>query len=178
MKKYALKIEETECWGCKACEVACKQENKSKDGINRIKIYEEWGKKEDGSHDFTFKANICRHCYNPPCVKVCPVEAIKKREDGIVILYEDECTGCGTCIDACPYDAINLYESDGKAKKCNMCFERIDNGLIPACADNVCLAHCIYFGDAKRIDGMIKEKFWLKARTEGKLSTTVISIDD
>lgn len=178
MKKYALKVAETECWGCKACEVACKQEHKASKGINFIKIREEWGKKQDGSPDFTFRATICRHCDNPPCSAACPVEAIRKRDDGIVILYEEECTGCGSCIDACPYNAIIFEEEEGKAKKCNMCYKRIDNGLIPACADNVCLAHCIYFGDARKIDKMIDEKFWLNARVEGKLSSQIIEVED
>jgi len=178
MKKYALKIAEAECWGCKACEVACKQEHKTSVDINFIKIIEEWGKKEDGSPDFIFRARICRHCENPACVDACPAEAIRKRDDGIVILDSDVCTGCGSCIEACPYNAISLDESQGKAKKCNMCYHRVDNGLIPACADNVCLAHCIYFGDARKIDKMIEEKFWLKARIEGKLSSQIIRVED
>jgi len=117
MKKYALKIAEAECWGCKACEVACKQEHKTSVDINFIKIIEEWGKKEDGSPDFIFRARICRHCENPACVDACPAEAIRKRDDGIVILDSDVCTGCGSCIEACPYNAISLDESQGKAKK-------------------------------------------------------------
>lgn len=178
MKEYALKIKEEECWGCKACEVACKQENKTPDGIRFISITEEWGKKPDGQPYFTFRANICRHCENPPCVDTCPAGAIEKREDGIVILNEDECTGCASCVDACPYNAISFSDQEGKAKKCNMCYKRVDNGLIPACADNICLAHCIYFGDARKIDRMIEEKFWLRARIEGKLGSVVITVDD
>lgn len=83
--------------------------------------------------------------------------AITKREDNIVILDSDACNDCASCIDACPFDAIIIDATDGKAKKCNMCYHRVENGLLPACADNICLAHCIYFGDARDIDRMIEE---------------------
>jgi Fe-S-cluster-containing dehydrogenase component len=74
---------------------------------------------------------------------VCPVEAITKRNDGIVILDGELCTGCELCLDACPFDAIYFDKSLEIATKCNLCHQRIDAGLLPACADNVCLAHCI-----------------------------------
>ena len=54
------------------------------------------------------------------------------------------------CIQACPYDAITFDEKSGIARKCNLCYDRVTNGLYPACADNICLAHCIYFGDPVR----------------------------
>jgi ferredoxin len=89
------------------------------------------------------------------------------------------CISCGTCcIQACPYDAITFDVLSGKTQKCNLCIERVKNGLIPACADNVCLAHCVYFGDARHIDKMIKERFWLKPRIEGKLGSLVIKVGD
>jgi Fe-S-cluster-containing dehydrogenase component len=81
----------------------------------------------------------------------CPVVAIRKREDGIVVLNHDECTGCEMCIDACPYDAIAFDEQNSVARKCNLCYQRVDSGLLPACADNVCLGHCIHFGEEKKV---------------------------
>jgi len=166
MNKYTLKIDENSCWGCKSCEVACKQEHNTPDGVKFIHVTEDGPKVVDRKLDFTYRVNICKHCDDPPCMEACPVEAISKRDDGIVILDEDECSGCGSCIDACPYSAISLDEGKGIAQKCNLCYFRIDNGLYPACADNVCLAHCIYFGESGEIDQMIKEKPWLKKRIE------------
>ena len=69
------------------------------------------------------------------------------------------CVSCGcSCIQACPYDAIGFDEANGKAQKCNLCYHRVTNGLYPACADNVCLAHCIYFGDPAEIEKKVLEK--------------------
>lgn len=69
------------------------------------------------------------------------------------------CLSCGSCcIQACPYDAIAFDQKIGKIQKCNLCYQRVTNGLYPACADNVCLAHCIYFGDPAEIERRILEK--------------------
>ena len=103
----------------------------------------------DGKLDFVFRISVCRHCDDPPCVDACPEEAIDKREDGIVVMEYEKCSGCEACIEACPYDAIAFDEDQGVAQKCNLCRHRVDQGLVPVCADKVCLAHCIYFGDPK-----------------------------
>ena len=151
MKQYALIIDHELCWGCKTCEVACKQENRAVDGVRLISVLEEGAEIIDGKLDFVFRVNVCRHCDDPPCVDACPEEAIQKREDGIVVMDYEKCSGCEACIEACPYNAIALDEDKGVAQKCNLCHHRVDQGLIRACADNVCLAHCIYFGDPKEM---------------------------
>ena len=166
MNKYTLKVDENSCWGCKSCEVACKQEHNTPNDVKFIYVSEDGPKYVNGKLDFTYRINMCKHCDDPPCASICPAEAIKKRDDGIVILNEDECNGCGSCIEACPYNAISFDEEKGVARKCNLCYFRIDNGLYPACADNVCLAHCIYFGETDKIDQVIKEKPWLQRRVE------------
>ena len=158
MKQYALVIDHEACWGCKTCEVACKQENRSADGVKLISVSEDGPKIIDGKLDLVFQVNVCRHCDDPPCVEACPEGAITRRHDGIVVMDYAECTGCQACIEACPYSAIAFDMDKGVAQKCNLCHHRVDKGLIPACADNVCLAHCIYFGDPDEIGHVIAKK--------------------
>ena len=153
MKRYALVIDEERCWGCKTCEVACKQEEGAPDGVNLITVSEDGPRVIDGKLDFVYRVNVCQHCDDPDCLEACPEEAITKRDDGIVILDGEKCTGCQLCIDACPYNAIAFDGENGVARKCNLCYHRIDKGLLPACADNVCLAHCIYFVDRENLEG-------------------------
>lgn len=143
MRQLALKVEEEKCWGCKACEVACKQENRAPDGVRLIRISEDGPCQIGGRWHFVFRANRCRHCQEPVCAAACPADAISTRADGVVVLERDTCSGCGACIAACPYDAITFDDAAGIAAKCNLCHHRLDNGLLPACADNVCLGHCI-----------------------------------
>jgi Fe-S-cluster-containing dehydrogenase component len=145
MSKFEIKIDHNLCWGCKTCEVACKQENRAADGVQLISVTEDGPRPVGGKLEFSFQVNLCRHCDDPPCADVCPEEAILKRADSIVVMEYDLCTGCQACIDACPYDAISFDDEKSIANKCNLCHHRIDQGLIPACADNVCLAHCITF---------------------------------
>ena len=145
MNKFTLTIDNNLCWGCKTCEVACKQENRSADGIKLISVRENGPGLTDGKLDFIFQVDLCRHCDEPPCTEVCPEEAISKRDDEIVVMDYDMCSGCQACIDACPYDAISFDNDKDIAQKCNLCHHRVDQGLIPACADNVCPAHCIHF---------------------------------
>ena len=108
MKKHALIIDHISCWGCKTCEVACKQENNVPEGVKLIEVSEEDFSTADDKMDGVFQVNVCRHCDDPPCVSSCPVEAIVHRDDGIVVLDEKTCTGCRLCVDACPYHAISF----------------------------------------------------------------------
>ncbi len=153
MKKYAVDVDHESCWGCMACEVACKQENRAPRGVKLISVLEEETGAMDGESRFVFHVRMCRHCDDPPCAEVCPEEAISGREDGVVVMDSDACSGCEACVDACPYDAIAFDEEKEIAQKCNLCHHRVDKGLVPACADNICLAHCIEFKHTRKGGG-------------------------
>lgn len=146
MTRYRLEIDERLCWGCRTCEVACKQEHRTPGGLPLIRVAEDGPREVDGGWHFEYRVNRCRHCDDPPCAAACPVEALVRRDDGIVVLDRPVCIGCRACLDACPYDAVAFDDAAGTATKCDLCHHRIDAGLLPACADNVCLAHCIHLG--------------------------------
>ena len=86
------------------------------------------------------------------CVTVCPTGASYKREDGIVLVNQDQCMGCNLCTWACPYGARELDTASGTVKKCTLCADRIDDTLLPpqdrqpACV-LACPAHARHFGD-------------------------------
>jgi Fe-S-cluster-containing dehydrogenase component len=95
----------------------------------------------------------CLHCDDAPCVTVCPTGASYKRaEDGIVLVNEDHCIGCGLCAWACPYGAREMDMAAGVMKKCTLCVDRIYNDNIPeqdrvpACV-RACPANARHFGD-------------------------------
>jgi len=156
MERHALIIEHEACWGCRTCELACKQEHDF--AVKFIHVTEDGPKLVGDRLDFLYRVNVCQHCDDPPCAQACPEEAITKRPDSIVILDREKCIGCQACVEECPYDAIAFDEENQKALKCNLCHHRVDRGLLPACADNVCLAHCIYFGDPEQIHATIMKK--------------------
>ena len=148
MRKYQLMIDHDSCWGCKTCEVACKQENPTQDGVKLIAVSEDGPKRVNGKPYFVFHVNVCQHCDDPPCAEICPDDAIEKRTDGIVIMDYEKCGGCGACIEVCSYNVIDFDDKNNITPKCNLCHHRIDQGLVPACSDNICLAHCLRFGCA------------------------------
>ena len=156
MSKYALVIDHEACWGCMTCEVACGQEHDFRNKF--LHVTEERPAPGGALGDYRYRVNVCRHCDDPACVAACPEEAITRRDDGIVILDPNRCSGCRNCLEACAYDGIWFDEGNQKAVKCNMCHHRVDQGLLPACADNFCLAHCIYFGDPTAIEEEIQAK--------------------
>jgi len=128
----------TRCTNCLACVVACKDWHNVPAGPAswiRVKSI------EDGWYPnlrVSFLVQCCYHCADPSCVRVCPIRAIKKRHDnGIVVVDQEACLGkdkCRLCLEACPYDAPQFgAEENAKMQKCDLCLERLLEGLKPIC---------------------------------------------
>lgn len=104
---YGFVIDGRKCIGCHACSVACKSENQVPLGVNRTWVkYVEKGSFPDTRRYFTVLR--CNHCEEPPCVDICPVEALHKRDDGIVDFDSRRCIGCKACAQACPITQSTL----------------------------------------------------------------------
>ena len=90
-------------------------------------------------------SDVCKHCTEAACLDVCPTGALMRTEFGTVVVQDDVCNGCGYCVSACPFGVIDRRESDGGAHKCTLCYDRIGDGLTPACA-KACPTESIQFG--------------------------------
>ncbi|MFI7601999.1 4Fe-4S dicluster domain-containing protein [Actinoplanes sp. NPDC049681] len=97
-------------------------------------------------------SNVCKHCTHAACLDVCPTGSLFRTEFGTVVVQEDICNGCGYCIPACPYGVIDQRKDDGRAWKCTLCYDRIGDGLTPACA-KACPTESIQFGELEELRG-------------------------
>ena len=167
-RSLGLVIDLDTCVGCHACVISCKGWNTENYGaplsdadahgaapvgtfLNRVHSYEV--QPEAGAAQLIHFPKSCLHCDTAPCVTVCPTGASYKRvEDGIVLVNENACIGCGLCAWACPYGAREMDAAAGVMKKCTLCVDRIYNDnlpeedRVPACV-RTCPAGARHFGD-------------------------------
>lgn len=101
---------------------------------------------EDSGVRWLMSSDVCKHCTHAACLEVCPTGSLFRTEFGTVVVQEDICNGCGYCVPACPYGVIEKRESDGRAFKCTLCYDRLGAGLEPACA-KACPTDSIQFGE-------------------------------
>jgi formate dehydrogenase iron-sulfur subunit len=166
------------CIGCKACEVACKEWNLvPDDGFNLLGMsYDNTGglsantwrhvafieqpAPERGDFRWLMMSDVCKHCTHAACLDVCPTGALVRTEFDTVVVQEDICNGCGYCIPACPYGVIDQRPGDGRAWKCTLCYDRIGDGLMPACA-TACPTESIQYGPVAE----------LRERADARLAT-------
>ncbi len=151
-KNNSFLIDMTKCTGCRGCQVACKQWNQleaekteffSGEGYQNPPAMSEYtytrikfrDYQKNGQNEFAFYKEMCMHCDDPACASACPVGAFHKTPEGPVIYNADRCIGCRFCMIACPFGVPKYEWSKGLplVKKCTGCYDRIMEGLQPAC---------------------------------------------
>lgn len=144
-KQHAFHFTADNCIGCHACEAACSEKNDLPPHLSFRSV----GYVEGGTYPNYTRMNIsmaCNHCDDPVCLKGCPTRAYTKHpEYGAVIQDPNICFGCGYCTWVCPYNAPQLDPVNGQVEKCNMCVDRLEVGLKPACVA-ACVGNALDFG--------------------------------
>jgi Fe-S-cluster-containing dehydrogenase component len=164
-RKWVMVIDLAKCDGCGKCIEACSKMHFVPSDRQWIKVL----RMKDAEHTAPyFFPQPCYHCDNPPCTKVCPVDATFKREDGSVLIDNERCIGCRFCMAACPYGARSFnwghpadppqaatqpYSPEqgyprrtGTVEKCDFCTDMAAQGQLPGCVTG-CPMGAIYYGD-------------------------------
>jgi formate dehydrogenase iron-sulfur subunit len=159
----------TVCIGCKACEVACKQWNQLPDdgfvftGMsydNTVALgASTWRHVAfvEQTDRWLMMSDVCKHCVRAGCLEACPTGAIVRTEFDSIYVQPDICNGCGYCVVNCPFGVIDRLQTDGRAWKCTLCYDRQRGGLEPACA-KACPTDSIQFGDLDELRAKANER--------------------
>lgn len=137
MGQWRFLFDASRCIGCRACEMACRNEFSQENGGKW-----RWIKEVEVANGSYYLSLSCNHCVNPECLRVCPEKSYRKRRDGIVIHDAQRCKACGKCVKACPFKAPKYSTAHNRVDKCNLCHHRLDKGLPPACVD-ACMNHAL-----------------------------------
>src|SRR5215211_7924145 len=168
----------TVCIGCKACQVACHQWNALPSEIDKggrfslpvmtgnsydnlgsltdvnwrhVKFIEQFSPDPNRNQAaWLMMSDVCKHCVNAPCLDVCPTGAIMRTEFDTVYIQEPACNGCRDCVAACPFGVIHVSARKQIAQKCTFCYDRLQDGLVPACAQ-ACPTASIQFGPIEEL---------------------------
>ena len=163
-KSFVMVIDLSRCKNLRKCQSACNHMHNVHPGQNWIKVHS----MQDGEHEAPYwEPTTCMHCDEPPCVKVCPVDATFKRQDGIVLIDNNRCIGCRFCMAACPYSTrvfnweapvpdsssnkeysceTSLPQKKGTVSKCDFCPDMTRMGMLPHCV-SACPNGVFFFGD-------------------------------
>jgi formate dehydrogenase iron-sulfur subunit len=114
------------------------------------------GQNTDTGIRWLMSSDVCKHCTHAACLDVCPTGALTRTEFGTVVVQDDVCNGCGYCVPACPFGVIDRRDGPagtrnvGIAQKCTLCYDRLGEGMTPACAQ-ACPTQSIQYGDLEEL---------------------------
>ena len=152
MSGYEFYVDPSRCIGCRSCESAC-AECETHRGHPMIHV-----DYLDRSHTIATVPMVCMHCDEPACAQVCPADAIKKDEDGIVhSSLKPRCIACSNCVLACPFGIPKMMTRLEQMMKCDMCYDRTSAGKRPMCA-TVCPSQALAFVPPETIARERREK--------------------
>ena len=144
-------VDQSRCIGCRACVQACSECGTHR-GVSLIQL-----DTVDRFHSTQTVPMVCMHCEDPACARVCPADAIKQTEDGIVhSSIKSRCIGCSNCVLACPFGVPQYVAAIDQMVKCDMCFDRTSAGMKPMCA-TVCPSQALYYGRAEDLERLRPE---------------------
>jgi Fe-S-cluster-containing dehydrogenase component len=133
-------IDQSRCIGCEACVQACAECGTHR-GQSLIHL-----ERVDRAASTQTAPMVCMHCEDPTCAHVCPADAIKQTEEGIVqSALQPRCIGCSNCVLACPFGVPKYVADFDQMMKCDMCTDRTSEGLTPMCA-SVCPSEALWYG--------------------------------
>lgn len=151
-------IDAAKCNGCYNCQVGCKDEHVDNEwlpyAMPEPKTGQFWMKVKQIEHGqlpvvkVEYRPWLCMHCDTCACEAVCPSGAYVRREDGLIYVDPEKCTGCRDCVEACPYGTVYFNDDLNIAQKCTGCAHLVDEGKLPHCVD-LCATGGIRFGDAE-----------------------------
>lgn len=158
---YGMLYDSTRCEGCQACEFACAEANDlpEPEDYPEAGVVRKTSEKQrtvinyyDTSKGEVLVKKQCMHCNEPACDAACLTQAMHKTEEGPIIWRGDKCMGCRYCMVSCPFDVpkFEYHSANPKIEKCDMCYNRLQEGQIPACADN-CPAGALVFGTRREL---------------------------
>ncbi len=163
-KQVGLLVDVTRCTGCNRCVEACAEANRlgqpdvtlqqSPDGLSARR----WASIVE-SPAGGFVRKFCRHCLEPACVSVCPVGAMYRTPEGVVLYDSRKCMGCRYCMMACPF-GIPRYEWESSAplvRKCTLCYDRLKDGGLPACVE-ACPEGVLAFGERSELLALARRR--------------------